>query len=52
MDAYLIESKIFDDSRGYFMRANIRIRFVKDINSLSKKVGVIRGLHFQIHTKK
>lgn len=52
---YVIEQKIFDDSRGYFMEtynenafkeAGLNLKFVQDNQSKSKK-GVLRGLHFQ-----
>lgn len=52
---YIIEQKIFDDARGYFMEtynekafieAGINFKFVQDNQSKSKK-GVLRGLHFQ-----
>lgn len=53
--AYIIESKVFGDNRGYFMetynenefKANgLNYTFVQDNQSKSKK-GVLRGLHFQ-----
>jgi dTDP-4-dehydrorhamnose 3,5-epimerase len=53
--AYIIESGVFGDNRGYFMEtynyndfkaAGIDIVFVQDNQSSSKK-GVLRGLHFQ-----
>lgn len=52
---YVIETKIFEDDRGYFMelynqmdfkQAGCTIDFVQDNQSKSKK-GVLRGLHFQ-----
>lgn len=52
---YIIEPKIFEDSRGYFMesynqidffQAGLTMNFVQDNESKSKK-GVLRGLHFQ-----
>ncbi|MPN24390.1 dTDP-4-dehydrorhamnose 3,5-epimerase [bioreactor metagenome] len=52
---YIIEQKIFNDSRGYFMEtysekafkeAGLNLKFVQDNQSKSKK-GVLRGLHFQ-----
>lgn len=52
---YIIEPKVFGDSRGYFMEtynynefktAGINNIFVQDNQSQSKK-GVLRGLHFQ-----
>lgn len=51
----VIEAKIFDDSRGYFMEtynyedfqnAGLEMNFVQDNQSKSRK-GVLRGLHFQ-----
>lgn len=53
---YVIEPKVFPDSRGYFFEsynkqdftaAGIDAEFVQDNQSASKK-GVLRGLHFQI----
>lgn len=59
-DLYIIESKVFGDSRGYFMesynkeafdKAGLTMTFVQDNESRSKK-GVLRGLHFQTkHTQ-
>lgn len=52
---YIIEQKVFEDNRGYFMEtynekafkeAGLNVRFVQDNQSRSKK-GVLRGLHFQ-----
>ena len=52
---YIIDVKIFGDSRGYFMEtykesdfleAGLNYRFVQDNQSSSRK-GVLRGLHFQ-----
>ncbi|MGL5695174.1 MAG: dTDP-4-dehydrorhamnose 3,5-epimerase [Peptostreptococcaceae bacterium] len=56
-DVYVIEPKVFNDSRGYFMESyneqnfinsnlNLNLNFVQDNESKSKK-GVLRGLHFQ-----
>jgi dTDP-4-dehydrorhamnose 3,5-epimerase len=56
---YLIQPKIFEDSRGYFFesynyanleKAGIHIHFVQDNQSKSVH-GVIRGLHYQIEPK-
>src|SRR3989344_1256802 len=53
-DVILVEPKLFEDSRGYFVEtynqkdfeeAGIKENFVQDNFSFSKK-GVIRGLHF------
>ena len=59
-DLYIIEPKVFDDDRGYFMEsynrkdfleAGLDTVFVQDNESKSKK-GVLRGLHFQTkHTQ-
>lgn len=52
---YIIETKVFGDSRGYFMEtynyedfkaAGLDMKFVQDNQSKSKK-NVLRGLHFQ-----
>ena len=52
---YVIEPKVFGDSRGYFMetynkeefdKAGLKYNFVQDNQSKSHK-GVLRGLHFQ-----
>lgn len=52
---YIIEPKVFGDSRGYFMetynkeefdKAGLKYDFVQDNQSRSHK-GVLRGLHFQ-----
>ena len=54
-DLYIIEPKVFGDSRGYFMEsyskkafdeAGLTMTFVQDNESKSSK-GVLRGLHFQ-----
>lgn len=54
-DLYIVEPKIFGDTRGYFMesynkqhfdKAGLTMTFVQDNESRSKK-GVLRGLHFQ-----
>ncbi len=54
-DVYIIEPKVFEDIRGYFMEtynyndfeeAGLKMQFVQDNQSCSKK-GVLRGLHFQ-----
>ena len=52
----IIEPKVFDDERGFFLEtfqamryadyANIKLPFVQDNHSYSSK-GVLRGLHFQ-----
>jgi len=52
---YIIEPKVFEDNRGYFMEtynkehfkeAGLDMTFVQDNESKSSK-GVLRGLHFQ-----
>jgi dTDP-4-dehydrorhamnose 3,5-epimerase len=54
---YIIEPKVFEDTRGYFFETfnkevfskltHIDLNFVQDNESLSLK-GVLRGLHYQI----
>ena len=55
-DVILIEPKIFEDARGFFMETykysefrknGIEYEFVQDNHSKSKK-GVLRGLHYQL----
>ncbi|MEA2006921.1 MAG: dTDP-4-dehydrorhamnose 3,5-epimerase [Patescibacteria group bacterium] len=55
-DAVLIEPKVFEDRRGFFMETyskklfaqnGINADFVQDNHSLSVEKGVLRGLHFQ-----
>jgi len=57
---YLLEPRVFQDSRGYFMETYNRdvmrglgldFDFVQDNQSLSKEVGTIRGLHYQLKDK-
>src|SRR5688572_25267884 len=52
----VVEPKVHEDSRGYFMEsynkerffeAGIEVDFVQD-NQSSSEFGVVRGLHFQI----
>ena len=52
---WIIEPKVFNDARGYFMeafkegefRANIgNVQFVQD-NESKSSIGVLRGLHYQ-----
>jgi dTDP-4-dehydrorhamnose 3,5-epimerase len=54
-DLYIIEPKVFEDSRGYFLESfnqkvfkdlGLETTFVQDNQSLSQK-GVVRGLHYQ-----
>lgn len=59
-DLYIVESKVFEDNRGYFIEsynkqafyeAGLTMTFVQDNESRSKQ-GVLRGLHFQTkHTQ-
>ena len=55
-DVWLIEPKVFNDTRGYFMEAYKKdefeqtigvINFIQDNESCSTR-GVLRGLHYQI----
>jgi len=52
---FIIEQKVFNDTRGFFMEtynekafkeAGLNLKFVQDNQSKSKR-GVLRGLHFQ-----
>src|SRR5436190_15612849 len=54
--ALILEPKIFDDQRGFFLESynekvfadlGIRDRFVQDNHSYSTR-GVLRGLHYQV----
>ena len=55
-DLWLIEQRVFEDSRGYFFESfneqsfknntGITIDFIQDNESRSTK-GVLRGMHFQ-----
>lgn len=56
-DAFLIETKVFADHRGYFMESynesvfagrGISCSFVQDNLSVSKESGTLRGLHYQL----
>jgi len=51
---YLIEPKVFGDSRGWFMETYSKIKtpeincdFVQDNHSFSAHKGTLRGIHFQ-----
>ncbi len=51
---YIIEPKVFGDSRGWFMESYSKIKtpeidceFVQDNHSYSAEKGVLRGIHFQ-----
>jgi dTDP-4-dehydrorhamnose 3,5-epimerase len=55
-DVLLIQPKVFEDERGFFMETfresefcelGIRLKFTQDSHSGSQK-GVLRGLHYQI----
>jgi dTDP-4-dehydrorhamnose 3,5-epimerase len=57
---YLIEPVVFADHRGFFMETynhtvfeqnGLSYRFVQDNHSLSREVGTLRGLHYQISPK-
>lgn len=56
LDLYIIEPKVFGDSRGWFVEtwssnkfqeAGLNYNFVQDNHSFSASKGVLRGLHFQ-----
>lgn len=55
-DVKILEPSVFSDRRGFFTEsysnkdfkeAGININFIQDNHSLSKKAGILRGLHFQ-----
>ena len=55
-DLYILEPKVFGDSRGWFVEswsanameeAGLHYSFVQDNHSFSANKGVLRGLHFQ-----
>jgi dTDP-4-dehydrorhamnose 3,5-epimerase len=55
-DLYIIEPKVFGDSRGWFVEswsakvmeeAGLYYKFVQDNHSFSAMKGVLRGLHYQ-----
>jgi dTDP-4-dehydrorhamnose 3,5-epimerase len=54
-DAYIITPDVFGDNRGYFFESYSKEKlqdafdgeFIQDNQSLSTKIGVIRGLHCQ-----
>ncbi|RAV13781.1 dTDP-4-dehydrorhamnose 3,5-epimerase [Paenibacillus contaminans] len=57
---YILEPKVFGDHRGFFMEsynrqtfANLGLdySFIQDNHSLSKEIGVLRGLHYQLEPK-
>ena len=54
---YLLEPKVFGDSRGFFLEGynkkvfaenGFHIEFVQDNHARSEEKGVLRGLHFQL----
>lgn len=56
-DVLLLEPRRFEDARGFFSEvfsraafeaAGIPTEFVQDNHSLSRQLGVVRGLHFQV----
>lgn len=56
-NAWLIKPKVFNDERGFFLETyskqafhekGIESNFIQDNHARSKKVGVLRGLHFQL----
>ncbi|WP_407668066.1 dTDP-4-dehydrorhamnose 3,5-epimerase [Paenibacillus tyrfis] len=56
----LIEPRVFEDSRGFFMesfneqifeKCGIKYGFIQDNHSLSCDAGVLRGLHYQLEPK-
>jgi len=58
-DLILIEPRVFEDKRGFFLesfkfsefnKAGIHFNFVQDNHSKSKK-GVLRGIHYQLNPK-
>ncbi len=58
-DLFIIDSRVFEDDRGYFFEAynkqkfeefKITIDFVQD-NQSKSSYGVIRGLHYQLNPK-
>lgn len=51
----VVEPRRFDDARGWFretcnpaLEAELGVRFVQDNESMSMRVGTIRGLHLQV----
>lgn len=56
----IIEPKVIDDNRGFFMECYVKERFagfgvvrdfVQDNHSLSRLPGTIRGMHYQLNPK-
>ena len=59
-DAYILESTVFGDHRGFFMESynkkifaelGLDIEFVQDNHSLSETPGTVRGMHYQLEPK-
>lgn len=59
-DVVILEPKVFEDQRGYFMESyneevfnslDLKHDFIQDNQSLSVPAGTIRGLHFQLNPK-
>lgn len=59
-EVLIIEPNVFSDERGFFMESynkrnmeknGLIVNFVQDNHSFSSKVGVIRGLHYQLNPK-
>lgn len=59
-DVTIIEPTVFEDERGHFFESyqkekfkemGIDVDFVQDNQSLSVKVGTLRGLHYQVNPK-
>lgn len=57
---YILEPKVFGDHRGFFMESynqqtfadlGLDYSFIQDNHSLSKEIGVLRGLHYQLEPK-
>jgi dTDP-4-dehydrorhamnose 3,5-epimerase len=53
---YIIETNIYVDARGWFMETwseknfddlDIHVKFIQDNQSLTKKKGTLRGIHYQ-----
>ena len=56
-DLLVLEPKIFQDERGFFLESynretfrqlGIECEFVQDNHAYSKEIGVLRGFHFQL----
>ncbi|TDO94085.1 dTDP-4-dehydrorhamnose 3,5-epimerase [Halanaerobium saccharolyticum] len=59
-DLYIIETKVFEDNRGWFTESysakkfkdnGFDVEFIQDNHSLSKEKEVLRGLHFQLEPR-